>query len=492
MSNNIENLFTQYYQILRAYALRYVQNQDAAEDIVQDVFFELWLRRNEIDFDLPMKAYLFKSVLNKSRNYIYDKRVKDKISFDSDNDIQFIDDYLQSFVVYQEDSLLLKDLDREIKTYVESLPEQCHRIFIMSRSLNLKNKDIALRLGISIKTVEKLRMDGQNEIKEIDRLILKYLEGEASKDEKIALYRWIELSEENKTHFKEAQELWLSTQAILAPKEDTEKALQRFRSKIKNYNRRGKTFRKPLYYITQCAAIIVILLGLYYFFTRESNPEQYACVEMAIGNKGCITLPDSTVVWLNSGSKLTYPSRFSDKKRKVRLNGQAYFKVFHKEDQPFVVETNDMDIKVLGTSFVVKNYIRDEIIETALVDGHVEVYFPNSSVPPITLQPAEQVTYSRKTKETKIYTRKDSSLYHIWAQEKLLLSNCELTEVIEKLGAWYNVTMTCTNTSPTPVYMTLTVRTEPLKEILQTLKSIAPIDYRFNNDTVYIEHKPNS
>ena len=69
-------------------------------------------------------------------------------------------------------------------------------------------------------------MDGQNEIKEIDRLILKYLEGEASKDEKIALYRWIELSEENKTHFKEAQELWLSTQAILAPKEDTEKALQ--------------------------------------------------------------------------------------------------------------------------------------------------------------------------------------------------------------------------------------------------------------------------
>ena len=126
MSNNIENLFTQYYQILRAYALRYVQNQDAAEDIVQDVFFD-----------------------------IYDNRVKDKISFDSDNDIQFIDDYLQSFVVYQEDSLLLKDLDREIKTYVESLPEQCHRIFIMSRSLNLKNKDIALRLGISIKTVEK-------------------------------------------------------------------------------------------------------------------------------------------------------------------------------------------------------------------------------------------------------------------------------------------------------------------------------------------------
>ena len=64
MNHNIEKLFTQYYQILRAYAFRYVQNQDVAKDIVQDVFFELWLRRSEIDFGLPMKAYLFKAVLN--------------------------------------------------------------------------------------------------------------------------------------------------------------------------------------------------------------------------------------------------------------------------------------------------------------------------------------------------------------------------------------------------------------------------------------------
>lgn len=155
MINNIENLFTQYYQILRVYAFRYVQNQDAAEDIVQDVFYELWLRREEINFDLPLKAYLFRSVLNKSRNYVCNKRVKDRINLDSTNNTQYIDDYLQTLIVYQEDSLLLKDLDREIKNYIESLPEQCHRIFIMSRAHNLKNKEIASKLGISIKSVEK-------------------------------------------------------------------------------------------------------------------------------------------------------------------------------------------------------------------------------------------------------------------------------------------------------------------------------------------------
>ena len=143
MNHNIEKLFTQYYQILRAYAFRYVQNQDVAKDIVQDVFFELWLRRNEIDFGLPMKAYLFKAVLNKSRNYINDKRVKDKVNLDEESHMLFIDDYLQSFIVYQEDSLLLKDLDREIKSYIDSLPEQCHRIFIMSRGQGLDSLNLA-------------------------------------------------------------------------------------------------------------------------------------------------------------------------------------------------------------------------------------------------------------------------------------------------------------------------------------------------------------
>ena len=82
-------------------------------------------------------------------------------------------------------------------------------------------------------------MDEQDEIKKIDNLILKYLEREISNEEKIELYRWVELSESNKLHFKEMQELWLSTEAILAPEDDTQEALQQFRAKIKNYKQKG-------------------------------------------------------------------------------------------------------------------------------------------------------------------------------------------------------------------------------------------------------------
>ncbi len=332
-------------------------------------------------------------------------------------------------------------------------------------------------------------MDEQDDIRKIDHLILKYLERDISDEEKKELYQWVKLSESHKLHFKEMQELWLSSEAILASEEDTQMALQQFRSKIKNYKHNQFTHRKYFYYVTQFAAIAIILFGIYYFFIRESQPEHFSCVEMSIGNKGCITLPDSSIVWLNSGSKLSYPESFSNKERKVFLDGQAYFEVAREENRPFIVESNDMDIEVLGTRFVIKNYAQDELIETALVEGSIEVYFPETSIRPIMLKPTEQVVYSRATKKAEIHKHEDSSLYHIWAQNKLLLQNCELDDVFKRLGAWYNETIVCNNFSPDSIHVTLTVRNEPLKEILQTLKTITPIDFYFTNDTVYITHK---
>lgn len=337
-------------------------------------------------------------------------------------------------------------------------------------------------------------MDKQDEIKRIDSLILKYLEGAATKDEKAELYQWVTQSEENELHFKEIQELWLSAEALLAPQEDTQKALQRFHAKINRQSRSKITiFRKYIYYISQTAAILIILFGVYYFFTQDmlSRNEQFSCVEMTSGNKGCITLPDSTIVWLNSDSKLTYPDRFSDRKRVVELYGQAYFQVAREEQRPFIVESNDMDIEVLGTSFTIKNYSQDENIAVALIEGSLKIKFPKSSISPIILQPSEQVVYSRTTQKAQIFKQSDSSLFHIWAQNRLLLSNCPLTEVLEKLSAWYNEKIILTDTPDLydSIYVTLTVREESLIEILQTLKTIAPIDYRSTNDTIFISYK---
>ena len=90
---------------------------------------------------------------------------------------------------------------------------------------------------------------------------------------------------------------------------------------------------------------------------------------MGKGSKGSVTLPDGSVAWLNTNSKLTYPEKFSDKYRKVKLEGEGYFKVKKNEQAPFFVETNQMTVNVLGTSFDVKDYSDKMNSETTLITG---------------------------------------------------------------------------------------------------------------------------
>ena len=150
-----DELFRQYYKALRACAFRYVSDINTAEDIVQDVFFELWLKRDKIDITAHIKPYLFKAVFNRSINYLKSKEGKEKVSLEPQHETQIQDYYLSSLTTDIEDSLLLKELNEEIKSCVEKLPEQCKRIFILRHNYSMKNREIAEQLNISIKAVEK-------------------------------------------------------------------------------------------------------------------------------------------------------------------------------------------------------------------------------------------------------------------------------------------------------------------------------------------------
>jgi len=153
----LEGLFKTHYHSLRAYAYRFINSWAFAEDIVQDVFFELWARRDHIRFDdrNAVKSYLFKSVYNRSVNLLNSGVLYNKSSLEDTNESQIVEDYIQVHTQNQEQSLLLKELEKEIASYIETLPPQCKKIFILSRTHELKNKEIAEQLGISVKAVEK-------------------------------------------------------------------------------------------------------------------------------------------------------------------------------------------------------------------------------------------------------------------------------------------------------------------------------------------------
>lgn len=151
----LETLFKRFYKPLRTYAFRFVNDTDLAEDIVQDTFFELWQRRESIEFDGAVKSYLFKSVYNRSVNVIHKKYQNKEYSLDDSNEHDILEQYMTAYIQNSEQSLLLKELETEITLYIETLPPQCQKIFLLSRSYGLKNREIAEQLDISIKAVEK-------------------------------------------------------------------------------------------------------------------------------------------------------------------------------------------------------------------------------------------------------------------------------------------------------------------------------------------------
>lgn len=156
-------LFDTYFRPLATYAYRYVNDWQAAEDITQDVFMQLWIKKDAIDFDEPIKPYLYRAVCNKAINHLNSALLRKRIDQPETLD-ELIDREILNYNQY--DTLLEKEIIAQITSCVDTLPPQCKRVFQLSREANLKNKEIASQLNISEKAVEKHITKALTEIRE--------------------------------------------------------------------------------------------------------------------------------------------------------------------------------------------------------------------------------------------------------------------------------------------------------------------------------------
>ena len=142
-----EDIFKSMFPTLCLFAQKYVSDMDSSKEIVHKVFIALWEKRGDIDFEKPMKSYLFTSVHNRCLNYIRDNK---KFS----NDELTVEALENQLGADSADNITSAETVAEINEAIQSLPEKCREIFILNRFEGLKYQEIADKLGISVKTVE--------------------------------------------------------------------------------------------------------------------------------------------------------------------------------------------------------------------------------------------------------------------------------------------------------------------------------------------------
>lgn len=179
------------------------------------------------------------------------------------------------------------------------------------------------------------------------------------------------------------------------------------------------------------------------YTTGTNAPEKvnketvYHTLRVPAGADYQVTLADGTKVWLNCESTLRYPVEFGDEKREVYLDGEGYFEVNKAAEWPFIVNTEQMQVKVTGTKFNVKSYTTEPIVHTTLVEGSVWAYTDQVQVE---LTPSEQFRYDKETGKTSVQ-KVDTELYTGWIEGMFVFRNQRLEDVMNDLARWYNMTI---------------------------------------------------
>jgi len=176
---------------------------------------------------------------------------------------------------------------------------------------------------------------------------------------------------------------------------------------------------------------------------NDKAPLSYNTLTTPRGGQYKIILADGSTVWLNAASSLRYPTAFTGTVRQIEVTGEAYFEVAKKPEQPFIVTVQGVNMQVLGTSFNVNTYEKQQGVTTTLVEGSLKVTAATTAV---ILKPGQQAVAPPGTNNIKVQTV-DPEQAIAWKHGLFVFNNASLHEVMEQLSRWYDVDIVYNTTS---------------------------------------------
>jgi transmembrane sensor len=227
------------------------------------------------------------------------------------------------------------------------------------------------------------------------------------------------------------------------------------------------------------------------------------------GSRTHLVLPDGTRVWLNAGSRITYNKNYAASLREVSLTGEAFFDVARNAEKPFVIHTDRIDIKVLGTRFNIRSYPADKTTETTLLRGSIEVSIKDRPSEKIILKPNEKLIVanddstlhrpgrmnhgSAGTGESLVTIRKPTYdqetgaiIETSWVDNKLIFREEEFGELSSQMERWYGVTIRFGDPGLEQLRFTGSFKGETIEQALNALKLTATFNYTIESNQILI------
>jgi len=329
----------------------------------------------------------------------------------------------------------------------------------------------------------------ETETNRIYSIIAKSLTEDLDDKELKELDEWKLASKENISEYNDFVELWNKSGSLTLPYTINHHNAYKI---IRNNSGLNSSPIRWINIAVQVAAVLVlsiILSGVYIYLTNDRQGQifsntvslpVYQEIKAAFGTQAKVELADGTVVFLNSGSKLRFPQTFDkQQQRKVLLDGEGYFSVTKNPDQPFVVQVNKLDIKVLGTIFNVEAYNDNPIVNIALVEGSVLLQEPseNGNKDLMQLSPNQVATLNKSDNVISKTDVADLYKYTAWINGRIVFYDDPIETVVNKLGKWYNVDISIADKKLENYRFTGTFIDESLEQILNILSLTSPMTY---------------
>lgn len=310
-------------------------------------------------------------------------------------------------------------------------------------------------------------------------LFIKYFAGKASPEEAMLIDEWVAASGDRRAFFSSLHNSWLEAGEEIYQRPDVQQEWNQLREKtttVQSLAPASSRF-KWLKNMAAAAAILIVAVSSYFLFNNNVNNGDTVTINAA-KQKDSLHLGDGTIIALGTGAEVSYPEKFSPNKRDVQLTGDAFFQVAHNPQQPFFVHFDDLNIKVLGTSFSIEQ--RSGVATVRVMAGKVAFY---NRVDTLYITAGSSGKFNQADRKFTLISETTMAPATAFFDFK----DVPLPEVVNRLSSHFNVHITLQQQALKNCRLSAVFEHKTLKEILTAISETFNLTYKIDKERIYID-----